>query len=108
VEGVHDTATKSIADEAPWLDHELKQWGLLPARTCVCRYCNKPIAADAKQCPHCQEWLVAERSGPYVDPWQPGYRDKDIQRVDMLKPGTGCFSILALMLAIIYAGIIRS
>ena len=60
VEGVAATEPKSLAGETSWLDRELKKWGLLPERTVVCRYCNKPIEVDAKQCPHCKRWLVTK------------------------------------------------
>jgi len=101
VEGVKDTDRKSIADEAPWLDNELRQLGLLPARTLACRYCNEPIEVDAKQCPHCKEWLVSARHDFEIDPWQADFRDKDTERVDMIGPRAGCFSILPLLFVMI-------
>ena len=101
LEGITDTQRKSIMDEAPWLDHELKQWGLLPERTLACRYCNQPIKVDDKQCPHCKEWLVSAQHLFELDPWQPDYRDKDTERVAMIGPRTGCFSILPLIIVAI-------
>jgi hypothetical protein len=38
----------------------LKKRGLLPESALRCRYCEGAIEVDAKQCPHCHLWLVAD------------------------------------------------
>ena len=75
--------------------------GLLPTRTLACRYCNEPIEVGAKQCPHCKEWLVYVGHDFEIDPWQSDFRDKDTERVDMIGPRAGCFSVLPLIFVIV-------
>jgi hypothetical protein len=87
------------------LDTELKKLGLLPDRTMVCRYCDQPIKVDAKQCPHCQRWLVHRNHDFEMDPWSTNYDDKASRKVDMLQPRASCLSVLCLFAAISLWGI---
>jgi hypothetical protein len=76
------------------LDRALKEFDLLPERTLRCRYCEGAIEADAKQCPHCRLWLVADFPLSDLDPWQHDYDARTTRKVDMIGPRAGCFSML--------------
>ena len=82
-----------VADELPVLTEKLKNLGLLPERVVACRFCNSQIEIDARQCPHCEKWLVASRT-ELLDPAQPTFRKKDLARTGIEGPRAGCFSQL--------------
>jgi hypothetical protein len=98
VEGSQSTTEKQTLAETSALDKVLKRWGLLPEAVLICRYYNGTIDVDTKQCPHCKEWLVSPAQTAKIDPWSSGYKEKDIDRVDIINLRSGCFSILASIL----------
>ncbi len=81
VEGIEH---QSIEEQPSFLERELKEIGLLPDHTLTCRYCNKPIAVGAKQCPHCQRWLMASFSSLKLDPTQKNFRLRDVEKMDIM------------------------
>jgi len=65
LEGIQHASEPS---EESLLDRELKAMGLLPARALACRFCEKPIAVDERQCPHCKRWLDSGTRSFALDP----------------------------------------
>ncbi|RYX84574.1 hypothetical protein EON83_09500 [bacterium] len=87
-----------VADELPAITQKLEKWGALPKAKCACRFCDEPIEIDARQCPHCLQWLAAPGK-EILDPWQAGFRDKDVEKTDVISPRAGCFSVLVVLVA---------
>lgn len=71
-----------------------------PSKTLKCRYCNEPIEVDAKQCPHCEEWLTDVFHVKELDVWEPDYKDKNLARVDTIRPRGGCVTAFPLFLVV--------
>jgi hypothetical protein len=96
VEGINPLNYLKPARETR-LDRALKEAGLLPESALRCRYCEGAIEVGAKQCPHCHLWLVADFPLFDLDPWQHDYDERKTQKVDLIGPRAGCFSVLAIV-----------